>query len=128
MSQLGLQLVKAWFSQPCRAASYDARHCATYAVLCVAVLGDQILHALGHAVARTPHGQKLIYLFACNRVDQLEVLWVCGCGGVFGRRRKEEFVSNRVGKGNDLDSVGFAQVLFCYGTGCYATWVVLALV
>lgn len=44
-----------------------------------------------------------------------------GCGG------EEELVSDGVGEGDDLDTVGFAQVLLCYGASCYSSWVLSAL-
>ena len=118
MSQLRLQLVETRLSQACRAVPYYTRHGAPYTVLRVSVLCDQVFHALGDIIARTPDRQVLVDLLACDCVDKLEVLWVCRCGGVFGCGREEELISDRVCECDNFDIVGFAEVLLCYRASC----------
>lgn len=45
---------------------------------------------------------------------------------MFGCGREEELVSDGVGESDDLDTIGFAQVLLCDCASCYSSCVVLA--
>ena len=108
MRQFRLELVKAWLSKTSWTVSDDARHCAAYAVLRIAVFGNQILHASRDLLVGTSDGQELVDLVASDGVEELEVLGVGGRGRMLGRGREEELVSDRGREADNLDSVGFA--------------------
>ena len=128
MRQFRLELVEAGLSETGWTVPNHTRHCAAYAVLCISVFGNQILHASRDLLVGTSDGQELVDLVASDGVEELEVLGVGGSGGVLGSRREEELVSDRGGETDNLDSVRFAEVLLCDCASCDSACVVLVVV
>jgi hypothetical protein len=111
VGQFCLEFVEAWLSKTSWAISDHACHRATYAVLCISVLGYQVLHAPCDFLVRASDGEELVHLFTGDRVNELEVLGVCSSGRVFGCRREEELVADGSCKADNFYSIGFTEVL-----------------
>ena len=125
VGQLGLHLVEAGFAQTRWDVTDDTSNVTTNTVLLLLELGNQIGHALVGLGVGATDGQELVDLLAGNFVDELEELGVGGGGRVVCGGRVEDLMADGRGKGDNLDAVSEAEVLFGNGACCYAAWDVL---
>lgn len=122
VGELGLELVETWLSKTGGAVADDTGDIAADAVLLVPEIGDELRHALGGLGVGAANGEERVDLLAGDLVDQSEEFGVGGGGGVSGSRGEEVLGTDGRCEGDNLNTVGFPQVLFGNGAGSDTTW------
>lgn len=116
-----LKLVETRLSKATRHAADDASHCAADAVVSVAEVCYDALHALRGCGFWASYGVEGVDCLAVDAVDQGEEVGVGGGGGVLAGWGKEELVADGGCECDDFDAVGEAEDFLGDGTGCYTT-------
>lgn len=115
--QLGFELVEAGLTQADGHVADHAGDCSADAVVVVAEFLDDFGHARGGLGVGTPDWCVLVHCLAVDRLQEFQILWVCGGCGVLGGWGEEVLVTDGGDEGYDLDVVRQFEVFLGDGAG-----------